>query len=265
MEKIILKFGVLVALFLVPYFVLTQVDWVTLLKIEERKKDTEEKLGELFWDMYRKQEKECTNRTVYKTVDSILTRICDKNHIKRKQIQLHLLEKDEVNAFALPGDHLVIFTGLITESETPEELAGVIAHEVAHTQLNHVMRKLVKEVGLSTLVAMTSGKNGQVITNTAHQLSTTAFDRGFEKEADLRAVDYMISADINPQPFADFLYKMSKHSGSHVIESWLSTHPESEERADYILEYIGNKHFDGREIITAAGWKRVKEELTTAE
>lgn len=265
MGKIVWKFGVLAALFLLPYILLTQVDWVTLFKIEKRKKDTEEKLGELFWDIYRKQEKEYRNKTVYNTVDSILTRICDENQIERDDIQLHLLEKDEVNAFALPGDHLVIYTGLITESETPEELAGVVAHEVAHIQLNHVMRKLVKEVGLSTLVTMTTGKNGQVITNTAHQLSTTAFDRSFEKEADLQAVDYMIRADINPQPFADFLYKMSKHSGSHVLESWLSTHPESEERADYVLEYVGNKHFSSKEIVTEAGWKKTKEEIEKGE
>lgn len=261
MEKLLWKFGVLAALFAIPYFTLTQVDWLTLFKVEQRKNDTEEKLGELFWDIYRQQEKEYRNKTVYNTVDSILKRICDDNYINRKDIQFHLLDKDEVNAFALPGDHLVIYTGLITESETPEELAGVVAHEVAHIQLNHVMRKLVKEVGLSTLVAMTTGKNGQVITNTAHQLSTRAFDREFEKEADLKAVDYMIHADIDPQPFADFLYKMSKHTGSNVIESWLSTHPESEERADYILEYVGNKHFDSKRIVTEAAWKSAKDEI----
>lgn len=261
MEKLVWKFAVLVALFALPYFALTQIDWLTLLKIEETKKNTEEKLGDLFWDIYRDVEKEYRNEDVYKTVDSILTRICKENRIERKKIQLHLLEKSDVNAFALPGNHLVIFTGLIAEAESPEELAGVVAHEVAHLQLNHVMRKLVKEVGLATLVGMvTGGKNRQAI-STAHDLSRTAFDRKFEKEADLRAVDYMIAADINPQPFADFLFKMSKHSGSQALEAWLSTHPESAERADYVLEYSGSKTYDTRDIISAATWISTKEIL----
>ncbi len=70
------------------------------------------------------------------------------NDIDRDKIKVHLLFKDEVNAFALPDGHLVIFSGLILESENPEELSGVLAHELAHIELNHVMTKLMREVGL---------------------------------------------------------------------------------------------------------------------
>ncbi|MDZ7607365.1 MAG: M48 family metallopeptidase [Cyclobacteriaceae bacterium] len=154
--------------------------------------------------------------------------MCDKNDIDRDKIKVHLLFKDEVNAFALPDGHLVIFSGLILESENPEELSGVIAHELAHIKLNHVMTKLMREVGLSVLLSMASGGGGDMLRETAKMLSSTAFDRALEKEADIKAVDYLIEANISPEPFATFLLPLSQwRSYPSKIPVSTSTDPNS--------------------------------------
>ena len=100
----------------------------------------------------------------------------------REIIKVHVLNKDEINAFALPNGHLIIYSGLINNSGNQEELTGVICHEIAHIELNHVMKKLIKEIGLSVLISMTTGKGGsEIIKETAKMLSSSAFDRKLEK------------------------------------------------------------------------------------
>ena len=89
-----------------------------------------------------------------------------------------------------------------------------------------------------------------------------AFDRGLEKQADIKAVDYLINSNIDPEPFANFLYKLSNNE--HEITqylSWISTHPDSKERATYIIEYSSENQTDYEPIISTDTWKRLKEEI----
>lgn len=267
MEKLIVQGVVIVAIFFATYFALRQVDWMGMFKVEETTDDLEEKLGDLFWDTYRRIERESHDVFVKNTVDSLFTELCDANKIERSKFKLHILEKDEINAFALPGDHMVIYTGLIRDCDNEEELTGVIGHELAHLEKNHVMKRLVREVGLSTLVAMVSGSNSpEMIASTAKMLSSSAFDRRLEKEADITSIDYLIKADVNPEPFADFLYRMADHSGQgSEYMAWLSTHPESKERATYLIEYIKDKKIKKRKVLTHGTWERMLKTLETAE
>ena len=66
----------------------------------------------------------------------------------------------EVNAFALPNGHLVIYSGLILNSDNQEQFSGVICHEIAHIRLKHVIKKLIKELGFSVIISMTTGSYG---------------------------------------------------------------------------------------------------------
>ena len=256
MKKVLFEGAVIVASFLVTWVILLQVDWKTVFKVEQATKQTEEKLGEIFWDIFKRAEEENTDKFVVDSIDSLVNKICTENNIDRAQIKVHVLNKDEINAFALPGGHLIIYTGLISASENEGELSGVIGHELAHIQLNHVMRKLIREVGLSVLVSMTSGNgNGEIIKETARILSSTAFDRDLEKEADLKPVDYLVKANIDPESFANFLYKLSyKESEMLQYVTWVSTHPDSKERAEYIIEYAEGKTKTSTPVLTKETW-----------
>jgi beta-barrel assembly-enhancing protease len=262
MQKVFVQGILIIAVFFAAFFGMSQIDWMTIFHVEENRKNTEEKLGELFWDNYRRTEEVVTNDRVINSIDSLLNHVCKKNNIDRETIHMHILDKDEVNAFVLPGGHLIIYTGLVLDSDNQEEVLGVIGHELAHLELNHVMQKLVKEVGLSALLTMAGGRNSsEAITSAARLLSSSAFDRNFEKEADLKAVDYLIEADVDPEPFADFLYKMSTREKSIAYQAWISTHPESEERSKYVVEYFKGKDFKKKPVLHPDSWERLRDAL----
>ena len=261
--KIVFQVLTVVALFFAIWFSLERIDWMTILKVEKVTRSTEEKLGDMFWEMFDRSGKGIHTSEVMIPLDSILTKICTSNKIDIKKIKLHIIKSDEINAFALPNNHLVLCSELIISSEDEAELAGVISHELAHLQLNHVMKKLVKEVGLSVLISMVAGESGgKIIEETAKLLSSTAYDRKLEKEADIKAVDYLMKANINPEPFANFMYKLADkelNAGKHLV--WISTHPGSIERAKYIIDYSKGKSKNALSILSKSTWDKLKENL----
>lgn len=263
MKKLIFQGLVIVALFFALWFSLRAVNWVKLFKIEKLTNNTQKKLGDLFWETFLHTEKINSNPEVERIIDSIVQKICVANSINYASIQVHIIIKEEVNAFALPNGHLLIYSGLIAESKNADALSGVICHELAHIQLNHVMQKLIKQVGLSVLTTMTNGSGGaEIIKKTLHTLSSTAFDRSLEKEADLKAVDYLIQAKANPLPFAMFLKNLStqekKLSG---FTNWISTHPDPIERAKYIADYCKTPSMPYQSIISNQTWSSLQNNL----
>ncbi len=261
MKKLFIEGFAIVALFLITLCCLSQVDWISLFRIQQITDKTEQKLGELLWKTFKETDQEVKDARILESIDSLVTHLCDANNISRDDLKVHVLRNSEINAFALPDGHFVVYTGLIHNAENQEELAGVIGHEMAHIELNHVMKKLGKEIGLSALIAMTTGNVGtEVIRETARTLSSTAFDRSFEKEADIKAVDYLLKANIDPEPFGKFLHRLSDgESKLSKYLTWISTHPESKERAKYVHKYRQGKGKNFESVLSAETWKAVKE------
>jgi predicted Zn-dependent protease len=108
-------------------------------------------------------------------------------------------------------------------------------------------------------MTMGGGDGGQ-IGEVVGVLSSKAFDRDMEREADLKAVDYLTVAQIDPHPFADFLYLTGNGESEESFE-WLSTHPSSKERMDYVLEEIGKRQFEIKPVIAASTWEKLKEKM----
>lgn len=263
MKKIIIQGLLSIILFFATWFALNEIDWLKIFKVEKITNKTEEKLGDLFWETFNKTGNVITNKEVKNNIDSLVNKICESNSIDSKSIKVHILEDDEINAFALPNGHLVINSGLILNSDNPEELSGVISHELAHIQLNHVMKKLVKEIGLSVLISMTTGNGGsETIKEAAKMLSSSAFDRDLEKEADLKAVDYLNKSKVNPEPFANFLYKLSENEDENIkYLTWISTHPDSKSRAEYIIEYNKDNEKNYKSILSKNNWDKLQKSL----
>jgi predicted Zn-dependent protease len=263
MKKTLLQGILTVLLFFGTWYCLRQIDWVTVFRIQKMTDKTEKKLGELFWDVFKKSGKENKNEFVKLSVDSIVTRLCVSNNIDKKKLKIHVLNKDDINAFALPNGHLVVYSGLITNADNAEEVAGVIGHELAHIELNHVMKKLIKEIGLSVLITMTTGGgSGETIKEAAKTLSSSAFDRELEKEADLKAVEYLVKAEVNPKYFADFMFKIAeKENEADKYLTWISTHPDSKKRAAYILAESKKSRVAFSPVLASTTWKKLQDEL----
>lgn len=260
-NRLIVQILIIGAAIALLWFGLSQIDFMKAFKIDTSSGDTEKKLGELFWETIERSETVIRNDSVNKAVDKLVTELTEANNISRDKIKLHIVQKDEANAFALPGNHLVVYTGLIKECDKQEELIGVLGHEIAHIEKRHVMKKLVKELGLSVLLSMAGGGGGSISSEAVRTLSSSAYDRKLETEADFMSVEYMLDADINPAPFADLMYKMSTEHDMPAVVYWMATHPESEERAKAIIEHIKGKKLPKKQVLSADEWKFLKSKV----
>lgn len=263
MKKAIFEGLAILIIFFGAWFGLSNINWLTLFQVKQATNTTEEKLGKLFWDLFSKTEKEVLAPAILEPLDSLVTHLCKHNNLDRRKIKLHVLDKDEVNAFALPDHHLVVYTGLIREAEKEAELVGVLGHELAHIEKNHVMKKLIKEVGLSLLISMTTGNaGGQVIAESARLLSSTAYDRDLEREADQQSVSYMLQAGLDPEPFAGFLYRLGGEQGDLPDQVyWVTTHPDSKERAEDIIASLKNKTIKAKPVLATKDWEGLKKKV----
>jgi Zn-dependent protease with chaperone function len=164
----------------------------------------------------------------------------------RFQYEFHVAENTAINAFALPGGVIVVHTGLIRAARRPEELAGVLAHEVQHVELRHSLKAVIKESGLRGLWAAVSGDLGGTLAGQAAvKLSSLRFSRDAEREADMRGFEALVRQDIDPQGMVDFFGTMGREAGASP-PAWLSTHPASEARQQQLRamrEALGERRF----------------------
>jgi beta-barrel assembly-enhancing protease len=150
--------------------------------------------------------------------------------------RFHVAKNDAINAFAVPGGIIVVHTGLIEATRRPEELAGVLAHEVQHVEQRHSLEAVVKDLGLRGLWALVAGDlGGGLIGQAAVELTSLNFSRGAEEDADAKGFDALIEAGIDPSGMADFFIVMSQQE-SVAPPPFLSTHPASEDREAVLRE-----------------------------
>jgi predicted Zn-dependent protease len=164
----------------------------------------------------------------------------------RYTYRFHLVQDKAINAFAMPGGIVVVHSGLLAATRTPEELAGVLAHEVQHVELRHSLRALLKQMGLSAVWALVSGDlAGAAGGKAAQQMMGLKFSRDAEREADSAGFDALLRAGINPAGMPDFFATLDK-AGAAPPEL-LSTHPASDARRKALaarLQALGSRRFE---------------------
>ena len=154
----------------------------------------------------------------------------------RYNYRFHVAKTDVVNAFALPGGIIVVNTGLIRATHRPEELAGVLAHEIQHVELRHSLRAVVKELGLRGLWLLITGDVGSTVAGSAVlQLTSLKFSRDAEAEADARGFDAMVASGIDPEGMIDFFDVMAAKDEASP-PPFLSTHPASAGRKNALKQ-----------------------------
>ena len=107
------------------------------------------------------------------------------------RFKVRVAKSKVVNAFATPGGHIVILNGLIEKADSPEEVAGVLAHEMAHVIKRHPAKALIHAYGWSILIrALTgvSGSSGDLASGFALHLANASYSRSNEAEADETAI-----------------------------------------------------------------------------
>jgi Zn-dependent protease with chaperone function len=141
--------------------------------------------------------------------------------------RFHVSTTEVINAFALPGGIVVVNSGLIDATRTPEELAGVLAHEIQHVEQRHSLTAMVKELGLSGLWLLVSGDAGSTLAGSAVlQLTSLKFSRDAEEQADEKGFETLVANDIDPRGMIAFFDVMAEKA-TVSPPALLSTHPTS--------------------------------------
>ncbi|MDA0309669.1 MAG: M48 family metallopeptidase [Bacteroidetes bacterium] len=259
MRRFFLHFSLSILLFGSIWYALSQINWIGILGLNTLTQKTEKKLEDILWEAIQDSEEICSDSEANEALQTLWNRLCKSNQLDPNSVQVHLVINDEMNAFALPGGHILIHSGLIQGLETPEELAGVLGHEVAHVQLNHISKKMAKEVGVSLLLSAAGGGSaaGEAIKEILSQLSSSAYDRGLEKEADLKSVEYLKNAGINPNAMIGVMEKLETEIQSD-LPSWLGSHPDLSERKEYLKKATEHIVLTEKPVLDVAAWEGLK-------
>jgi Zn-dependent protease with chaperone function len=153
--------------------------------------------------------------------------------------QWYVAQDANINAFAVPGGYVVVNTGLIAAADTPEEVAGVLAHEVQHVEQRHTLKNIVHSLGMRALITLALGDVAGALGNLAGQLGELKFSRDLESEADRLALDSLRRAQISPRGMVSFFDKLARQGGSPP--TLLSTHPASDDRRAALEKLIAEK------------------------
>lgn len=175
----------------------------------------------------------------YQHLERIKNTILNSGKLKYKNTfpwEVYIIKNDEVlNAFACPGGYMFFYTGIIKFLDNEAQFAGVMAHEMAHVDRRHSTDQLTKVYGIQILLGIILGNNPtqleQLVAGLASGLSSLAFSRQDEYEADEYAVKYMYATEYHAPALGDFFVKMGTHSS---VPAFLSTHPDPGNRVEAI-------------------------------
>jgi Zn-dependent protease with chaperone function len=152
---------------------------------------------------------------------------------RRYQFRAALIDRPVVNAFALPGGRIFVFTGLLDRVQKPEELAGVLAHEMAHVTQRHGLRKLIAGGGPYYILRLfVSDQQGvlSAISAGSQLLVNQYYSRDVEHEADTIGWHYLMAANIDPRGLADFFRLQTEGEAATTIPEMFRSHPATSER-----------------------------------
>lgn len=187
------------------------------------------------------------NEYVRNSIDIIVNRLVTALPDKGFQFKVHIVSSEIVNAFALPGGQIIITTGLILEVESPEEIAGVLAHEISHVTSRHGLRGIAKNMSFWILLSAIlgdAGTIGSLILTQAGNLVSLGFSRDMEREADYEGIKLLKTARVDMRGLRKFLLKIKEREKNMPVQNiqLLRTHPLTEDRLadiDSQIEKIG--------------------------
>lgn len=191
--------------------------------------------------------------------DAALKKLVNSLDDNPGDLRVEVAKIDMLNAIALPGGNVILFDGLIKQAKTPDEVAGVLAHEIGHVREKHVMQALLRQMGLAVVLGGIDGNSGALVNN----VLAMSYSRNSEAEADAHSMKVLGNANISPVGTASFFDRLSQLDGSAgvkqdaAITGYLSSHPLSASRkAAFEKSIVKGKNY--KPALTSAEWTELK-------
>ncbi|CCQ89574.1 putative Peptidase, family M48 [Nitrospina gracilis 3/211] len=213
-----------------------------------------------------------------KMLDAITQRLLATVPDQPYDFRVSIHPSNQINALALPGGIVVVFQGLVNQTESPEELAGVLAHEFQHVLRRHSTRGIIRQLASGMFLSMMVGDANGVMSGvlqTAGELDSLRFSRSMETEADREGMKMMVAARIDPQGMVRVFEKLEKEekkllavvqSEEGEVPEWmqyLSTHPAAGNRVKMLEKMSGNADVSPEPIRLEADWNTLHKKSTT--
>jgi len=217
--------------------------------------EDEKKLGKEFYEKLKKNNVLLKNRKVNDYITKLGNKILA--HSRKAPFDFHfsVIRSSAINAFATPGGYVYVNRGLINLVENENQLAGVLAHEIAHINARHIADTIEKskKVSIATLAAILAGAflggGGQGTAAAAAFSMATAttlnlkYSREHEEEADRLGMSYLVSTGYDGRGMPDFLKIMRRYQFySNSVPSYFLTHPGTDERVRYLDGLLQTKY-----------------------
>ena len=173
---------------------------------------------------------------VQQYVDRMGQELVAATELAERPWRFYVVDDPSINAFALPGGHVFVHTGLIEAAGSPSELASVVGHEVAHVAARHHTERITKVYGLNTLASLLVGQDVSLAEQIAVQLvgsgTLAKFSRDDERESDELGQALMAEAGYPPQAMAGMFRTMleARERRPNLLERFFASHPITEER-----------------------------------
>jgi len=161
----------------------------------------------------------------------------------RSTVKIYVVRAKVLNAFAMPGDYMLVTDSLIDFMEGPDELAGVLAHEMGHLVLRHPLEGVLSQMGVALFLNAISGGGSTELVNIGTMIASISYTRDYERQADQLGLKILNRAQISTQGYADLFVRLTEKerkelaNASDVLDlnSLLRTHPFASERAQLAL------------------------------
>ena len=212
--------------------------------------------GDKLFETLKKQYDVVEDSTISTKLDSIFSPLIAAVNTPEIEYKFYLCSDPSLNAFALPGGHIVINYGTIMKIERIEELYGVIGHELGHVSQRHHIRGLIGNLGTFLIFQGFLGDEAGLIGaigESAGKLSSLFYSRAFESESDEIGFTYLTKAGIDPMGMVEFFQRIESESEINheeeeeeeensetvdALKNFVSTHPGIKERIDYLNNRI---------------------------
>lgn len=184
----------------------------------------------------------------------------------RYNLQVTVVHSKEVNAFALPGGHIVVYSGILKITGSPESLAALLAHEATHINERHSLHGLLSGAGwalLQSVVFSGFGDLGNVLLSNAGSLQQLSYSRKLEREADAKGMELLLQNKLDPGGMKKLMMEIQQTDKSLLPAlSFMSTHPLTGERinnADDFIRQHKNANFVTDSSLVKI-WKQLQED-----
>lgn len=190
-------------------------------------------LGESVVQQLAPAERRCADSRLRDSMDGIVARLAAARPDSPYHFHVTVVDGPVFNAFAAPGGQIVLFRKMLQSAERPEELAGVLAHEMQHIYRRHAMKALVRDLSIAAIVGAVFGDItgiGALAVQAGQTLTTLHYNRETEAEADREGLRLLQAARVDPAGMVRFFETLKKQPGEAGLPAYLSTHPDTDER-----------------------------------